>query len=281
MPEISTGHCITLLPQHSPQSLCLYLTGPAIQDGGFAVGAIHYSIETLRWTRHGELMSEQKERPILFNGEMVRAILEGRKTVTRRVAKFIAREKGLRLNFNGLVPGNYLNGSPASGFVLRSRGAAWNDRTFPLKCPFGLPGDRLWVRETFARVGGDPGYLTYRATYPDCLPDGLENIPPDIATVGERWIPSIHMPRAASRILLEITDVRVERLQAITEEQARAEGIIDGGCTSCGNSEPCGCDCPSPSAVDSFYHLWKSTGGDWDSNPWVWVVEFKRVDHLA
>lgn len=81
------------------------------------------------------------------------------------------------------------------------------------------------------------------------------------------------------RILLEITDVRIEQLQDISEEQARAEGITDGGCTSCGNNEPCGCDTPSPSAVDSFFYLWDSIygNGSFTANPWVWVVEFKRV----
>lgn len=78
---------------------------------------------------------------------------------------------------------------------------------------------------------------------------------------------------------LEITDVRVERIQDISEEQARAEGITDGGCTECGNHEPCGCANPSPSAIDSFSWLWESIygRGSWDANPWVWVVEFKRV----
>ncbi len=83
------------------------------------------------------------------------------------------------------------------------------------------------------------------------------------------WKPSIHMPRAASRILLEITDVRVERLNAISEEDARAEGIIDGGCLNCGEPEPCGCANPEPDATDAFAYLWQSIYGQesWNANP--------------
>jgi hypothetical protein len=88
------------------------------------------------------------------------------------------------------------------------------------------------------------------------------------------------MPRWASRIALEITAVRVERLQEITEKDARAEGIIDGGCLNCGEHEPCGCNNPQPDARDSFVWLWDSINGKtcpWSSNPFVWVIEFRRV----
>jgi hypothetical protein len=97
---------------------------------------------------------------------------------------------------------------------------------------------------------------------------------------GYKWVPSIHMPRWASRILLEITDVRVERLSDISEKDARAEGIIDGGCLNCGESEPCGCANPEPDATDAFAYLWQSIYGqeNWNANPWVWVIEFKRVE---
>ncbi len=98
---------------------------------------------------------------------------------------------------------------------------------------------------------------------------------------GETKRPSIHMPRWASRLILEVVNVRVERLQEITEEDARAEGIIDGGCLNCGESEPCGCDNPNPDARDTFIYLWNSINGKkhpWTSNPWVWVIQFKRVN---
>ncbi len=192
-------------------------------------------------------MTAIKERPILFSAPMVRAILEGRKTVTRRPVK------GVGLVWLDNFKPEYV-ADPENNL-----------------CPYGKPGDRLWVRETWTRAGnGDPGYLTYRATYPGCLPPDLENIPPASEL---RWKPSIHMLRRDSRILLEITDVRVERLQDISRGDIRAEGLV----------------CPSELASDdvspnyrdwypaAWRELWESTGGNWDANPWVWVVEFKQV----
>ncbi|PYD15813.1 hypothetical protein [Pseudomonas syringae] len=216
-------------------------------------------------------MTQAKERPILFSAPMVRAILSGQKTVTRRVTKVQPRSDA--------DIGSYGKGQP---FIRNP------DVTKPNpECPYGRPGDRLWVRETwycdhFEVMRGpylkpddldigealNDGALVYAA-------DGLAPYEQEQPT----WKPSIHMPRWVSRILLEITDVRVERLNDIAENQARAEGITDGGCNNCGNNEPCGCECPAPSAVDSFVHLWDSINGAgaWDVNPWVWVVEFKRV----
>jgi hypothetical protein len=100
----------------------------------------------------------------------------------------------------------------------------------------------------------------------------------DRSESGIRWRPSIHMPRWASRITLEIAAVRVERLQDISEDDARAEGITDGGCLNCGNPEPCECASPEPSARDAFCYLWHQIHGcnSWHTNPWVWVVEFHR-----
>lgn len=226
-------------------------------------------------------MTTTKERPILFSAPMVRAILDGRKTVTRRPVKGFQ----IPTEDTSIVEGERHRWSataqrdPRYGFCVF--GATEAECAKELEefapCPYGRRGERLWVRETWARVGNcDPGYLTFAATYPSCLPSELENIPPATSV---RWKPSIHMFRRDSRILLEITDVRVERLQDISEEQARAEGITDGGCTNCGEHEPCGCECPAPSAVDSFCHLWGEINGPhaWDANPWVWVVKFKRV----
>ncbi|WP_339542572.1 hypothetical protein [Pseudomonas sp. JAI120] len=197
-------------------------------------------------------MSQIKERPILFSAPMVRAILEGRKTVTRRAVKFpfIDRAVGCELSGNEIGPDEIRN-----------------------NCPYGVPGQRLWVRETWARVGNDdPGYLTFGATYPSCLPPELENIPPASQI---RWKPSIHMFRRDSRILLEITDVRVERLQDITYEQAAAEGVHRGPLREwCASDEGGACH---KYPVPAFRDLWQSVGGNWDANPWVWVVEFKRV----
>lgn len=208
-----------------------------------------------------------KERPILFSGPMVRAILSGQKTVTRRAMKHQPQK----------APVDVVDGVPSWDSPTNYAGEVQMNTQRGKPCPYGKPGDRLWVRETFSRSnpGGDDGVYFYRADgrFPSVMGGGC-------FYGDEIWKPSIHMPRFASRILLEVTDVRVERLQDITEDQARAEGIIDGGCTNCGNNEPCGCDCPSPSAVDSFVYLWQQINGPkaWDANPWVWVVEFKRVE---
>lgn len=201
-----------------------------------------------------------KERPILFSGPMVRAIISGQKTVTRRVMKPQPQK----------APVDVVDGVPSWDSPTNYAGEVQMNTQRGKPCPYGKPGDRLWVRETFAIYGDRKmAAIHYRADRPW-----------DVGRKGCDYKPSIHMPRWASRILLEITDVRVERLQDITEDQARAEGIIDGGCTNCGNNEPCGCDCPSPSAVDSFVYLWQQINGPkaWDANPWVWVVEFKRVE---
>lgn len=201
-------------------------------------------------------MPEIKERPILFSAPMVRAILEGRKTVTRRAVKFplIDRAVGCELSGNEIGPDEIRN-----------------------NCPYGVPGQRLWVRETWARVGNcDPGYLTFGATYPACLPPELENIP---AASEVRWKPSIHMFRRDSRILLEITDVRVERLQDISEDQAKAEGVrLYTDHAELGDWwHVDGIETYSADPRKSFELLWSSVGGNWSANPWVWCVEFRRV----
>ncbi|EZI23344.1 morphogenetic protein [Pseudomonas extremaustralis] len=231
-------------------------------------------------------MSEIKERPILFSAPMVRAILEGRKTVTRREVKCQPHSKA--------DIGSYGLGQP---FIRNP------DVTKPNpECPYGRAGDRLWVRETFALLGNEDGCCIdwqdnlvkgdergaariYRAS---CPPGdyGLNQIPakaewkPDTEAMeyDGAWRPSIHMPRWASRILLEITDVRVERLQDITPEQVTAEGVSTRGEAMWGGQW--WLDAPQQAIEDArkdFADLWTSTGGDWNANPWVWVVEFKRV----
>ncbi|HEE5245290.1 TPA: hypothetical protein R7J74_003205 [Klebsiella pneumoniae] len=218
------------------------------------------------------------ERGMIFNADMVRAILDGRKTQTRRPIKW----KQTRFTEIG----------------EREDGSKWPwsedaERAcdFWHPCPFGAVGDRIWVRETFQGPLFDydlmdnyckdptpfekPEFCVYKA-------DGVPA--PEFYDADDElhccWRPSIHMPRWASRILLEITDVRVERLNAISEEDARAEGIIDGGCLNCGEPEPCGCANPEPDATDAFAYLWQSIYGqdNWNANPWVWVIEFKRVE---
>jgi len=185
-----------------------------------------------------------KERPVIFNGEMVRAIIDGRKTQTRRIAK--------------ADNSNHLFG-----------------------CPFGKVGDRLWVREAYqgplfnfdqmetyledTSKFERPEFCEYRA-------DGGKT--PEYYDADDNlrfgWKPSIHMPRWACRILLEITAVRVERLNDISEEDAKAEGVKAGVC-------------PGHEHMMhqvAFRELWQSIYGaeSWRANPWVWVIEFKRAE---
>lgn len=200
-----------------------------------------------------------KERPVLFSGAMVRAILGGHKTQTRRVMKPVCEipdalawheETSVGLSF--AKPGYWRANVGGSSYTGRAR------------CPYGVPGDRLWVRETFKLVDGERPEIYYRASDSEDGP----------------WTPSIFMPRHLSRITLDVVNVRVERLQDITEQDSRAEGITDGGCLNCGKSEPCGCSSPKPDARDSYVHLWESIYGKvhpWHSNPWVWVVEFTKA----
>lgn len=209
-----------------------------------------------------------KERPILFNGAMVRAIRDGRKTVTRRavspklVSAFdVPRGQG---DVDAGYPFVECEGGYMSAVEL---------------CPFGRVGDRLWVRETFMDLWGtgvehrpDPSGPLQRYAYAaECPPgshaDGTRK------DYGLKWRPSIHMPRAACRLLLEITAVRVERLQAISVNQVRREGCEVREFWLFGADA----DRRQQIAAGVFQRLWESTGGDWAGNPWVWVVEFQRV----
>ncbi|HFT3337686.1 hypothetical protein [Klebsiella pneumoniae] len=244
-----------------------------------------------------------KERGMIFNAEMVRAILDGRKTQTRRVMNVQPESN----QFGLLHITSSTKRSDIGKYHWAESNATGNHvRSKLFSCPLGSVGDRIWVRETWAILGNEDGCCIdweekickgdersaariYRASC-EQKPNnyGLWSIPDDADwkpytkdyQYEGAWRPSIHMPRWASRILLEITDVRVERLNAISEEDARAEGIIDGGCLNCGEPEPCGCANPEPDATDAFAYLWQSIYGqeNWNANPWVWVIEFKRVE---
>nr|WP_315596125.1 hypothetical protein [uncultured Cupriavidus sp.] len=204
-----------------------------------------------------------KERPILFSGAMVRAILDVRKTQTRRIVK-----PQPEINKQGNLTGEWLS-KPLDGLLLPRL------QDITIHCPYGQTGDRLWVRETWAQPAPlDPGPTVYRADYPACVPAGFENIPPADSIT---WKPSIHMPRWACRIELEIAGVRIERLNDCSEADAIAEGIASEleGWTDYSNPS---CQmCLDP--VDSYRTLWDSINGAgaWAANPWVWVVEFGRV----
>ncbi|EHA9179289.1 hypothetical protein ABN68_001587 [Salmonella enterica subsp. enterica serovar Adabraka] len=212
------------------------------------------------------------ERGMIFNGEMVRAILEGRKTQTRRPVKpqpELTERSGF--SWNGVVFG--------SGSDDRE-----TNRNFAhVKCPFGKPGDRIWVRETWAEAGASaPDLKLYRANYPAHVPTHYENVPP---AEDVRWTPSIHMPRWASRITLEITDVRVERLHNISERDSLREGLFQLPASGRYCLQP-GMQyfgMASHSAKEVYSWLWASIYGEesWAANPWVWVIEFKRVEGAA
>ncbi|WP_338852591.1 hypothetical protein WCU24_07020 [Pseudomonas aeruginosa] len=215
-------------------------------------------------------MSAEKprERPILFNDQMVRAILDGRKTVTRRVMKPQPVLDGHFWTYGGAGWSDRINSlTPVAGHSLAAR------------CPYGQPGDRLWVREAWGlqvrSYGGGAGeFIVYRATNPDAIycksSEGRE--------YPVKWKPSIHMRRHSSRILLEITAVRVKRLQDISEEEALAEGVRGEPCDH--TRQACAdIGCWGDTAKGAFGFLWESLNGEgsWAANPWVWVVEFKRV----
>ncbi|MDR8400080.1 hypothetical protein NE850_27605 [Paraburkholderia sp. USG1] len=223
-----------------------------------------------------------KERPILFSGPMVRALLDGSKTQTRRVVKHQPPDDVAHITVAHYEPTVVdWRGEEEPGSVIF--GAYSEDGSWGCKCPHGQPGDRLWVRETWRGVVeiNPPG---------KSMELGVARYVPDQeycrrveyqATQGrdsEPWRPSIHMPRWASRITLEVIGVRVERLQDCSEQDAIAEGIGKtpaGFWSTYGRSGVDGTYSPR----SSFHCLWELINGaeSWAANPWVWVVEFKRV----
>ncbi|HFN0469000.1 TPA: hypothetical protein ACHB00_001272 [Klebsiella pneumoniae] len=224
------------------------------------------------------------ERGMIFNAEMVRALLSGRKTQTRRIMKVQPESNQLGLL---LITDSTKHSDIGKYHWAESNATGNHVRSKLFLCPFGAVGDRIWVREGFfpapLEMQSEPPRKTmWNIAYRDGMQ--MEKLAPAEYNPTiynyERWTPSIHMPRWASRILLEITDVRVERLNAISEEDARAEGIIDGGCLNCGEPEPCGCANPEPDATDAFAYLWQSIYGqeNWNANPWVWVISFERIE---
>jgi hypothetical protein len=234
----------------------------------------------------GEVM---RELPILFNTEMVQAILDGRKTQTRRVIKLRNGELCDDCEIPADNPGNYV-------MDFSRHYPKWE----PLYCPYGSRGDLLYVRETWAlcqtvdhirRQDGrtfseiSDGFPSYKADGFDSIKDLKEHLlltgeasMEEVLVDGDKWKPSIHMPKKIARIWLEVKDVRVERLRDIKPEEIKLEGatwknhLDDGAATT---SKGFG-------TLMDFILLWDKInakrGYGWDTNPWVWVVEFERVE---
>jgi hypothetical protein len=201
-----------------------------------------------------------KERGILFSAPMVRALLDGRKTQTRR----LVNRQGPHFHERAELVGRNLPGLPTGAFVFVD---ACGEDPVPVavRCPYGEPGDRLWVKETFGFLAGNGLRTVYRADGdPPARSDGSR-------VEGMKWRPSIFMPRRASRLTLRIESVRVQRLQSISEKDARAEGAtrVDFGATG---------GVGIGSYAQAYRTLWSSLHGpeSWAANPWVWVLDFKK-----
>lgn len=243
---------------------------------------------------------------MIFNGEMVRSILDGRKTQTRRIMK--AQPKPCKhTNWPDYSPESQWKSYPngwccavcANGTTIDHRHHAKG-----ITCPFGAVGDRIWVRETWGVVSHEldedgriqswspdrpataihempfgNGYYSGHAIY---AADGEFTWGDDDGYEDGRscWKPSIHMPRAACRILLEVTGIRVERLNSISQEDAQAEGMALTGWRPTYSDPDSGGDVWTP--YDNFAQLWESIYGEesWKTNPWVWVIEFKVVPNV-
>lgn len=245
-----------------------------------------------------------KERGMIFNSEMVRAILDGRKTQTRRIMKVQPESNQLGLL---LITDSTKHSDIGKYHWAESNATGNHVRSKLFSSPFGAVGERIWVRETWATLGNEEGCYVdwednlckgdersaariYRASCEQRPGDyGLWSIPDDAYWKPHTkehkfegaWRPSIHMPRWASRILLEITDVRVERLNAISEEDATAEGVPPAG--SLLPDYPGTFLTPKgdfATAKVAFQRLWESIYGEesWKANGWVWVISFKRVE---
>lgn len=203
-----------------------------------------------------------KERPILFSAPMVRAVLNGSKTQTRRIVKMKQSDWCKEIKGECWHPNDIAEWRMQEGRWFGLMG--WYTLAFT-DYPYGQPGDRMWVRETWARDDED-GLMVYRSSRnEDTL--NWECQRHESGHPRFNWKSSIHMPRWASRILLEIVNVRVERLQDISEADAIAEGV--GGNASI---TPC-------YSIERYRAIWESINGagSWDVNPWVWVIEFKVV----
>lgn len=221
-----------------------------------------------------------KERPILFSSPMVRALLSGTKTQTRRVAKFPYDPP------EGFYPDLYNHGEQWTFWGPRGTEKSGQSCLPYIKCPYGQPGDRLWVRETCRAEELESGldgvrYLADDAFIPiENSPEAAEKW---VSMHNYRWgkgltVPAIHMPRRASRITLEVTGVRVERLKDISADDCMAEGAVVHRNT--GDLLDRGIIKDDWRWRNQYHALWEEINGpdSWEANPWVWVIEFKRTN---
>ena len=233
-----------------------------------------------------------KERPIPFNAEMVRAILDGRKSQTRRVVKpqpsFPFGVKQIVLVDDPWHNDAFV-GTPAEGMMgdgPREKQFHCEDYAgnlvarFDATCPYGQPGDRLWVKETWQHLHNDGSPLERLHDWEKTPAPGFyraDESDPTALPVSGKWRPSIHMPRWASRITLEITEVRAERVQQISEGDAKAEGC---GLVCTVKSERFGRYMSA--GQYAFASLWDSINANrglgWEANPWVWVIGFRKLE---
>lgn len=225
-----------------------------------------------------------REKPILFNADMVRAILSGRKTQTRRVVKPVGRQT----RFWEPRHDRFIIEKVNCGWQI------WLDRPgnpYTAAIPPYETGDVLWVRETWKSATGDPaggGYALFDTYVYKADGKAKDDYPVDELMVEDRWHPSIHMPREAARLFLRVTDVDVERLQSITPKDAYSEGtgsLFFEEIAYGGKEYHCGVDDEYGIAREQFAFLWESTikKGDlplygWGANPWVWRIQFERIE---
>ena len=216
-----------------------------------------------------------KERPIIFSAPMVRAILAGTKTQTRRIAKPNDAEHFNFFSIDGEAPGNRINAGKLQVWCKDYP----EEGSVHIKCPYGKPGDKLWVKETTVNVE-DHGYTGPVYMESDdgrsTMDFGLAPAPDDCTEVEPHELklrPSTRMPKSMARIWLEVTGVRVERLRDISAADALAEGIPN-------TSGEIWRDADTLTVINDYKDLWESINGpgSWDANPWVWVIEFRRVE---
>lgn len=234
-------------------------------------------------------VTETKEHPILFSADMIRALLNGSKTQTRRPLKGVNGAGELDYDFRDFplaaLDRVWFDGKNGEA-VFECQIAVDDTSDYRVRCPFGKPGDRLWVRETWREKAWSKADFTKAGLSERPYVDsGIDYYGETLKAVfradGDHqyfrpWKPNIHMPRWASRLTLHITDIRIEQIQDITEEDAAAEGV------RWGTYEPHECRvCARGAFMDLWDTIYESRGYGWSVNPWCWIVEFERCPSIS